>query len=190
MAMKPRKMMRGGAPKKMRGGGMAMKPEMYMSMLDTAEVVAERYKIGRDKQDEYSLECQRRVGAALQAGRFNDEIVPFTTRMALVNKDTKEVSYEQVTLTKDEGPRPETTAEGLAKIKPVFEGKTISAGNASQRPRRHCGAANKFGRAGASPGAGRCAHFVLGSRAWPRRHCSRKSGAVRHGTLRHKGDCS
>jgi acetyl-CoA C-acetyltransferase len=91
---------------------MAMKPEMYMSMLETAEVVAERYKIGRDKQDEYSLECQRRVGAALQGGRFNDEIVPIMTRMAVVDKDTKEVSYQQVTL--------------------VFEGKTISAGNASQ----------------------------------------------------------
>ena len=111
---------------------MAMKPEMYMSMLETAEVVAERYKIGRDQQDEYSLECQRRVGAALQGGRFNDEIVPITTKMAVVDKDTKEVSYQQVTLTKDEGPRPDTTAEGLAKIKPVFEGKTISAGNASQ----------------------------------------------------------
>ena len=111
---------------------MAMKPEIYMPMLETAEVVAERYKIGRDKQDEYSLECQRRVGAALQGGRYNDEIVPFTTRMAVVNNDTKEVTYQLVTLSKDEGPRPDTTAEGLAKIKPVFEGKTISAGNASQ----------------------------------------------------------
>ena len=103
-----------------------------MSMLETAEVVAARYSIGRDLQDEYSLECQRRVGAALQGGRFNDEIVPITTRMAFVDKDTKQVSYQQVTLSKDEGPRPDTTAEGLAKIKPVFEGKTISAGNASQ----------------------------------------------------------
>jgi acetyl-CoA C-acetyltransferase len=111
---------------------MAMKPEMYMSMLETAEVVAARYNIGRDQQDEYSLECQRRVGAAQQGGRFNDEIVPITTRMAVANKDTKEVTYQQVTLSKDEGPRPDTTAEGLAKIKPVFEGKTISAGNASQ----------------------------------------------------------
>ena len=111
---------------------MAMKPEIYMSMLETAEVVASRYNIGRDRQDEYSLECQRRVGAALQGGRFNDEIVPITTKMAVVDKDTKEVGYQQVTLTKDEGPRPDTTAEGLAKIKPVFEGKTISAGNASQ----------------------------------------------------------
>ncbi len=109
-----------------------MKPEMYMSMLETAEVVAERYGIGRDRQDEYSLECQRRIGAALQGGRFNDEIVPFTTRMAMVDKDTKAVTFQEVTLSKDEGPRPDTTAEGLAKIKPVFEGKTISAGNASQ----------------------------------------------------------
>src|SRR5258708_38481045 len=111
---------------------MAIKAEMYMSMLETAEVVASRYNIGRDQQDEYSLECQRRVGAALQGGRFNDEIVPFTTKMAVFNKDTKEIGYQQVTLSKDEGPRPDTTAEGLAKIKPVFEGKTISAGNASQ----------------------------------------------------------
>jgi acetyl-CoA C-acetyltransferase len=111
---------------------MAMKPEMYMSMLETAEVVAERYKIGRERQDEYSLECQRRVGAAQQGGRFNDEIVPITTKMAVVDKVTKDVSYREVTLSRDEGPRPDTTAEGLAAIKPVFEGKTISAGNASQ----------------------------------------------------------
>ena len=111
---------------------MAMKSEIYMSMLDTAEVVAERYQISRDVQDEYSLECQRRTAAAIQGGRFNDEIVPFRTKMAVVNKDTKEVSFEDVTLAKDEGPRPDTTAVGLAKIKPVFEGKTISAGNASQ----------------------------------------------------------
>jgi acetyl-CoA C-acetyltransferase len=111
---------------------MALKPEMYMSMLETAEVVADRYKIGRERQDEYSLECQRRVGAALQAGRFNDEIAPITTRMAVVDKDTRELSYREVRLSRDEGPRPETTAEALAKIKPVFEGKTISAGNASQ----------------------------------------------------------
>ncbi|WP_315705810.1 MULTISPECIES: acetyl-CoA C-acyltransferase [unclassified Bradyrhizobium] len=111
---------------------MAMKPEMYMSMLETAEVVAERYGIGRDRQDEYSLECQRRVGAAIERGRFDQEIVPITTRMAILDKDTKQVSYRQITLARDEGPRPDTTAEGLAKIKPVFEGKTITAGNASQ----------------------------------------------------------
>jgi acetyl-CoA C-acetyltransferase/acetyl-CoA acyltransferase len=101
---------------------MAMKPEMYMSMLETAEVVAERYKIGRERQDEYSLECQRRVGAAIQGDRFKDEIVPITTKMAVMDKD-KGVSFKEVTLSRDEGPRPETTAEGLAKIKPVFEGR-------------------------------------------------------------------
>src|SRR5258705_10632723 len=111
---------------------MAMKPEMYMSMLETAEVVAERYKISRQGQAEYSVECQRRTGAALQGGLFSDEIVPFKTKMAVMDKDTKQVSLREITLTKDEGPRPETTAEGLASIKPVFEGKTISAGNASQ----------------------------------------------------------
>ena len=107
-------------------------PEVYMSMLETAEVVAERYKISRERQDEYSLECQRRTAAALQGGRFGDEIVSFKTKMAVMDKDTKQVSLKEITLTKDEGPRPETTAEGLASIKPVFEGKTISAGNASQ----------------------------------------------------------
>src|SRR6476646_4274372 len=111
---------------------MAMKPEIYMSMLETAEVVAERYKISRERQDQYSLECQRRTAAALQGHRFSDEIVPFKTKMAVMDKDTKQVSLKEITLTKDEGPRPETTAEGLASIKPVFEGKTISAGNASQ----------------------------------------------------------
>jgi acetyl-CoA C-acetyltransferase len=111
---------------------MAMKPEIYMSMLETAEVVAGRYKISRAAQDEYGLESQRRTAAAIQGGRFNDEIVPFATRMAVTDKETKAVSLQDVTIAKDEGPRPDSTAEGLAKIKPVFEGKTISAGNASQ----------------------------------------------------------
>jgi acetyl-CoA C-acetyltransferase/acetyl-CoA acyltransferase len=111
---------------------MAMKPEIYMSMLETAEVVAERYKISRAAQDGYGLESQRRTAAAIQGGRFNDEIVAFTTRMAVVDKETKAVALQDVTIAKDEGPRPDSTAEGLAKIKPVFEGKTISAGNASQ----------------------------------------------------------
>jgi len=111
---------------------MAMKPEIYMSMLETAEVVADRYKISRAAQDEYGLESQRRTAAAIQGGRFNDEIVPFATRMAVTDKETKAVSLQDVTIAKDEGPRPDSTAEGLAKIKPVFEGKTISAGNASQ----------------------------------------------------------
>jgi acetyl-CoA C-acetyltransferase len=111
---------------------MAMKPEIYMSMLETAEVVAERYKISREKQDAYSLECQRRTASALQGRRFSNEIVPIATKMAVVDKETKQVSLRDVTLSQDEGPRPDTTAEGLAKIKPVFEGKTITAGNASQ----------------------------------------------------------
>jgi acetyl-CoA C-acetyltransferase len=111
---------------------MAMKPEIYMSMLETAEVVAERYKISRERQDEYSLECQRRTASALQGRRFSDELAPITTKMTVVDKETKRVSLRDVTLSQDEGPRPDTTAEGLAKIKPVFEGKTITAGNASQ----------------------------------------------------------
>jgi acetyl-CoA C-acetyltransferase/acetyl-CoA acyltransferase len=110
----------------------AMHKNVYMPMLQTAETVARRYGISRERQDEYSLECQRRTAAALQGGRFSDEIVPFRTKMAVMDKDTKQVSLREITLTKDEGPRPETTAEGLASIKPVFEGKTISAGNASQ----------------------------------------------------------
>ena len=111
---------------------MAMKPEIYLSMLETAEVVAERYRISRERQDAYSLECQRRTASALQGRRFSDEIVPISTTMLLVDKATKQVSLQEVTLSTDEGPRPDPTAEGLAKIKPVFEGKTISAGNASQ----------------------------------------------------------
>jgi acetyl-CoA C-acetyltransferase len=111
---------------------MAMKPEIYMSMLETAEVVAERYKISREQQDEYSLECQRRTASALQGRRFSDEIVAIATKMTVVDKETKQVSLRDVMLSLDEGPRPDTTAEGLAKIKPVFEGKTITAGNASQ----------------------------------------------------------
>jgi acetyl-CoA C-acetyltransferase len=111
---------------------MAMKPEIYMSMLETAEVVAERYKISRARQDEYSLECQRRTASAIQGRRFSDELAPITTKMTVVDKETKQTSLLDITLSQDEGPRPDTTAAGLAKIKPVFEGKTITAGNASQ----------------------------------------------------------
>jgi acetyl-CoA C-acetyltransferase/acetyl-CoA acyltransferase len=110
----------------------AIKGEVYMAMLDTAEVVAKRYGISREKQDEYSLESQRRTAAAQQGGRFKDEIAPMATQMAVVDKATKEVSYKDITLSQDEGPRPETTAEGLASLKPVREGGTITAGNASQ----------------------------------------------------------
>jgi acetyl-CoA acetyltransferase family protein len=110
-----------------------IKGDVYMPMIDTAEVVAKRYNISREKQDEYSLESQRRTAAAQQGGKFKDEIAPISTSMAVVNKDTKEVSYKDVTLSQDEGPRPDTTAEGLAGLKPVRgDGHTITAGNASQ----------------------------------------------------------
>ena len=110
----------------------AIKGDVYMAMLDTAEVVSKRYGISREKQDEYSLESQRRTAAAQQGGRFKDEIAPITTKMAVIDKNTKEVSYKDITLSQDEGPRPETTAEGLASLKPVREGGSITAGNASQ----------------------------------------------------------
>lgn len=108
-------------------------PAAYMSMIDTAEVVAKRYGISREAQDEYSLQSQQRTAAAQAAGRFDREIVPITTRKAIVAKDTKEISYEQVTLGRDEGNRPDTTLEGLRSLKPVRgEGYCITAGNASQ----------------------------------------------------------
>jgi acetyl-CoA C-acetyltransferase len=110
----------------------AMKGDVYMPMLDTAEVVSKRYNISREAQDEYSLESQRRTASAQQGGRFKEEIAPISTKMAVVDKATKEVSYKDITLSQDEGPRPETTAEGLAGLKPVREGGTITAGNASQ----------------------------------------------------------
>ncbi len=110
----------------------AMHEHTYMPMLQTAEVVAERYGIGREEQDAYGLQSQQRTAAAQQAGKFDDEIVPITTNMAVVNKETKEMSFHEVTLEKDEGNRPETTAEGLAGLKTVIEGGTITAGNASQ----------------------------------------------------------
>ncbi len=109
-----------------------IKGDVYMPMLDTAEVVAKRYNISRETQDEYSLESQRRTASAQQGGRFKEEIAPISTKMAVVDKATKEVSYKDITLSQDEGPRPETTPEGLAALKPVREGGTITAGNASQ----------------------------------------------------------
>lgn len=112
---------------------MEMKPEVYMPMIDTAEVVAKRYGISRERQDEYALESQRRVAAAREAGRLDAEIAPIRTVMAVVDKETKEVSHKELELAHDEGPRPDTTAEGLAALKPVRgEGFTITAGNASQ----------------------------------------------------------
>ncbi len=110
-----------------------MKPAAYMQMIDTAEVVAERYGISREAQDEYALQSQQRTHAAQEAGAFNDEIVPMETVMKVMNKETKEVSEHTVTLDKDEGNRPSTTLEGLSGLKPVRgPGKNITAGNASQ----------------------------------------------------------
>jgi acetyl-CoA acetyltransferase family protein len=104
----------------------------YMPMLQTAEYVVRKYRISRDAQDEYALSSQRRTAAAQQAGKFDDEIVPLETSMAVMDKETREVSYQSVKLAHDEGNRPSTTLEGLQSLKPVIEGGTVTAGNASQ----------------------------------------------------------
>ncbi len=104
----------------------------YMSMLETAETVANRYNITREQQDEFALQSQQRTAAAQQAGKFDDEIVPLPTKMIFVDKETKQQSTHEVTLEKDEGNRPTTTLEGLAGLKTVFDGGVITAGNASQ----------------------------------------------------------
>lgn len=112
---------------------MKEKPELWLPMIDTADVVAERYKISREAQDEYSLQSQQRCAAAQQAGKFADEIVPLTTKMKQKNKETGEESIVEVTNDRDECNRPGTTLEGLAGLQPVRgEGKFITAGNASQ----------------------------------------------------------
>jgi acetyl-CoA C-acetyltransferase len=109
------------------------KPELYMTMLETAEVVAKRYYITREAQDEYALVSQQRVAAGQRNGRFDAEIVPLPTRKLVQEKTTGEVREEEVTLKQDEGNRPDTTAEGLAQLKPVTGEKGhITAGNASQ----------------------------------------------------------
>lgn len=114
-------------------GLVAMHPNVYIPMIDTAEIVTVRYGVSRDAQDEYAYQSQMRTAAAQQAGRFDAEIVPLPSKMAMVNKETKEVSWQEVTLTKDEGNRPETTLEGLKGLQPVRgPGKAITAGNASQ----------------------------------------------------------
>lgn len=111
---------------------MAVKPDVYMPMIDTAEVVAKRYGISREQQDEYGLESQRRVAVAREAGRFSSEIAPITARMAVIDKETKQVSHREVEIAHDEGPRADTTAQGLSGLRPVREGGTVTAGNASQ----------------------------------------------------------
>ena len=108
------------------------KPEIYWTMLQTAEQVAKRYKIPREVQDQYGARSQQRAAKAQAEGKFNDEIVPFTTIMGVGDKDTGMLLTREVTLTKDEGIRADTTYEGVSKIRPVFPDGVISAGNASQ----------------------------------------------------------
>ncbi len=115
------------------------RPDIYMSMIETAEVVAERYHVSREAQDEYSYESQMRTAKGQQEGKFDDEIVPITTVMKVVDKETRAVSDKEVTVNRDECNRPSTTLEGLAGLKPVFkdgqrvkQGQYITAGNASQ----------------------------------------------------------
>ena len=114
-------------------------PHIYMSMLETAEVVAARYGISREAQDEYALQSQQRTARAQAEGRLDAEIVPMATTMQVVDKATGQASSKEVRLSKDEGNRADTTLEGLSSLKPVFgggeeiaEGKFVTAGNASQ----------------------------------------------------------
>jgi acetyl-CoA C-acetyltransferase len=108
------------------------KPSVYMTMLDTAEVVARRYGIPREVQDAYGVESQRRAAAALAAGRFNDEIVAMKVTMGTVDKKTGAIATKEATLATDEGIRADTTLEGIARIPPALPGGTVAAGNASQ----------------------------------------------------------
>ncbi|MDB9706982.1 acetyl-CoA C-acyltransferase [Planktotalea frisia] len=118
---------------------MANKSDIYMSMLETAETVAQRYNVSRDVQDEYAARSQALTHAAQEAGRFDAEIVPLKSTMLVQDRETKEISEHEVTLAKDEGNRPSTSVESLGGLNPVFkdgmrikEGKYITAGNASQ----------------------------------------------------------
>lgn len=118
---------------------MKSKPEIYMTMLETAETVAARYGIDREQQDAYALQSQQRTAAAQEAGRFDDEIVPLSSVMKVQDRETKEISDKEITLAKDEGNRPGTTLDNLQGLQPVFkngqhikEGQFITAGNASQ----------------------------------------------------------
>jgi acetyl-CoA C-acetyltransferase len=113
--------------------------DLYMTMIETAEIVAERYQVTREAQDQYALQSQNRTAAAQQAGRLDQEIAPLPSVMAVADRDTGEISRVPVTLDKDEGNRPSTTLDALAALKPVFrdgqtvkEGRFVTAGNASQ----------------------------------------------------------
>ncbi|WP_216318282.1 acetyl-CoA C-acyltransferase [Deinococcus aestuarii] len=112
---------------------LSMHNGVYMPMIDTAEVVGQRYSISRERCDEYALRSQQRTAKAQAEGKFDDEIIPVTARMGVQNKETGEITMKEVTLTKDEGNRPDTTMEGLRSLKAVRgEGNQITAGNASQ----------------------------------------------------------
>lgn len=108
------------------------KPEIYWPMLQTAETVAKRYQISREAQDRYGAESQNRAERAVSAGLFSDEIVPITTTMKIVDKETGQEHTKEVTATHDEGIRPGTTYESISQIKPAIENGVIAAGNASQ----------------------------------------------------------
>jgi acetyl-CoA C-acetyltransferase len=110
----------------------AHKPEVWMPMIETADNVAARYGVSRERQDDYAAESQRRTAAGQRQGRFDAEIVPLRTVKKVVDKASNAERFEPVTLEKDEGNRPDTTLEGLAVLKPVRDGGTITAGNASQ----------------------------------------------------------
>jgi len=110
----------------------AMHAHIYMPMIDTAEVVAKRYNISREAQDEYAVQSQQRTAAGQEAGRFADEIVPLPSNKGVMDKETKEISFIDVVLDKDEGNRPTTTLEGLAGLRSVRENGVVTAGNASQ----------------------------------------------------------
>ena len=112
---------------------MEEKPDIFMAMGNTAEVVARRYQVTSEAQDEYALQSQQRTAAAQEAGKFDDEIVSVSTTHKVQDKETGEISDVEITIDKDEGNRPQTTLEGLNSLKPVMgEGTTITAGNASQ----------------------------------------------------------
>jgi acetyl-CoA C-acetyltransferase len=108
------------------------KPTLYWSMLQTAETVAKRYSISKESQDEYGVRSQLRAAAAQAAGKFKDEIAPMTTTMGVVDKNTGAVATREVTISSDEGIRPDTTLEGVSKIRSAMPGGVITAGNASQ----------------------------------------------------------
>jgi acetyl-CoA C-acetyltransferase len=110
----------------------ASKPEIYWPMLQTAELVAKRYKIGKERQDEYGVQSQQRASAALAAGKFKDEIVPMTVTMGVADKATGLLGTKEVTIDADEGIRADTTLEAIAKLRTAMPGGVVSAGNASQ----------------------------------------------------------